>query len=395
MLRNLLYGLGGLAFCIVIFAGVEYSSDPIFWQRYLNPPADAMEPSPDFYQPAFDLNEPPTAFFPPAETPTIAPDVLESAAAWAGDTGATAFIVVHKGKVQIERYWHEGGVDELMTGRAMTKTINALLAGIAIGDGKIALDDRIGDYIEEWRDEPQGDITLRNLLHHASGLENPPLGPGAWNRFTRSAWTGDVVMVALDHSQELEPGTLFDIGNVPSQLVAIVVERAIGKPIEEYFLERIWQPIGADRGSFFMDRADGMIHIDCCFRTTPHNWVRLGALLLNDGVWDGKRVLPEGWVDTMTTPSPRNPNYGMHIWLGQEFVTNRPYSERRDIGIPHTEPFIRDDIYFFEGGGYRNLYIIPSEDMLILRLGKSDPNWDASYLPNRLVEGIIPVSSEP
>ncbi|MEQ9446358.1 MAG: hypothetical protein RJS98_12400, partial [Rhodospirillaceae bacterium] len=221
------------------------------------------------------------------------------------------------------------------------------------------------------------------------------LGPGAWNRFTRSAWTGDVVMVALDHSQELEPGTLFDIGNVPSQLVAIVVERAIGKPIEEYFLERIWQPIGADRGSFFMDRADGMIHIDCCFRTTPHNWVRLGALLLNDGVWDGKRVLPEGWVDTMTTPSPRNPNYGMHIWLGQEFVTNRPYSERRDIGIPHTEPFIRDDIYFFEGGGYRNLYIIPSEDMLILRLGKSDPNWDASYLPNRLVEGIIPVSSEP
>ncbi|MEQ8736816.1 MAG: serine hydrolase [Rhodospirillaceae bacterium] len=395
MLRNLLYGLGGLAFCVVIFAGVEYSSDPIFWQRYLNPPADAMEPGPDFYQPAFDLNEPSTVFFPTAENPTISNDVLEATAQWADDTGATAFIVVHKGKVQIERYWREGGVDELMTGRAMTKTINALLAGIAIGDGKIALDDRIGDYIDEWSDVPQGDITLRNLLHHASGLENPPLGPGAWNRFTRSAWTGDVVMVALDHSQELEPGTLFDIGNVPSQLVAIVVERAIGKPIEDYFLERIWRPIGADRGSFFMDRADGMIHIDCCFRTTPYNWMRLGALMLNDGIWDGERVLPEGWVDTMTTPSPRNPNYGMHIWLGREFVTNRPYSERRDIGIPHTEPFVRDDIYFFEGGGYRNLYIIPSEDMLILRLGKSDPNWDASYLPNRLVEGIIPVSSEP
>ena len=397
MLRSFVYGIGGLVLCFVIAAGVEYSSDPGFWQRYLNPPTDAMEPGPDFYQPQFAMNEPPGTPFDRVEPgqETIDPEVLNAAADWTGETGGTAFIVLHKGKIQIERYWQEGRADELMTGRAMTKTLNALLAGVAIGDGKIALDDRIGDYIEEWSDDPQGDITLRNLLHQASGLENPPLGPGAWNRFTRSAWTGDVVMVALDHDMAREPGSLFDIGNVTSQLVAIVIERAVGKPIEDYFLEKIWQTIGAERGSFFMDRADGMIHIDCCFRTTPHNWMRLGALMLNDGVWDGQRILPEGWVETMTTPSPRNPNYGMHIWLGREFVTNRPYSEIHPVGIPHKEPFIADDVYFFEGGGYRTMYIIPSADMVILRLGKSDPDWDAAYLPNRLVEGILPVNGTP
>lgn len=390
MLKPFAYGIGGLALCFVIAAGVEYSSDPGFWNRYLNPPADPMEPGPDFYQPQFTLDEPSTPFFPTAapEDLTISPEVLESTAQWTGETGGSAFIVVHKGRVQIERYWQDGGADELMTGRALTKTLNALLAGVAIGDGYVALDDRIGDYIDEWDDEPQGDITLRDLLHHTSGLENPPLGPGAWNRFTRSAWTGDVVKVALDHAQEREPGTVFDIGNVTSQLIAVVIERAVGRPIEAYFREKIWQPIGADRASFFMDRADGMIHTDCCFRTTPHNWVRLGALMLNDGTWDGQRILPKGWVETMTTPSPRNPNYGMHIWLGKEFVENRPYSELHPVGIPHTEPFNRDDIFFFEGGGYRNLYMIPSEYLIILRLGKRHADWDASYLPNRLVEGI-------
>ncbi len=388
MIRKIAYGLGGLVLCAVVLAGIEYFSDPVFWQRYLNPPADPMEPGPDFYQPEFSLNGPSTAFFPTAGEPTIDPDVLEAAVAWTEQTAGTALLVLHRGEIQIERYWREGGPDEFMTGRAMTKTLNALLAGAAIGDGFIDLDDRIGDYIEEWVNAPQGDITLRDLLYHASGLENPPIGPGAWNKMTRSAWTGDVVMVALDHALEREPGSVFDIGNVTSQLVAITIERAVGRPIQEYFLERIWRPIGADRGSFFMDRADGMVHIDCCFRTTPHNWVRLGALVLNDGMWNGERVLPEGWIDTMTMPSPRNPNYGMHIWLGREFVSNRPYSELREIGVPHSEPFVRDDIVFFEGGGYRNLYIIPSEDMVILRLGKRHADWDASYLPNTLIRGI-------
>ena len=379
MKKAIACGLGGLALCVVLFAGIEYFSDPVFWQRYLDPPADPMEPGPDFYQPEFALNAPATPFFPSAAEPSIDPDALQAAVAWTEKTAGTALLVLHRGEIQIERYWREGGPGELMTGRAMTKTLNALLAGVAIGDGFLALDDRIGDYIEEWADEPQGDITLRDLLYHASGLENPPIGPGAWNKMTRSAWTGDVVMVALGHQLEWEPGSIFDIGNVTSQLVAITIERAIGKPIEEYFLERVWRPIGADRGSFFMDRADGMIHIDCCFRTTPHNWIRLGVLVLNDGMWNGERVLPEDWVDAMTMPSPRNPNYGMHIWLGREFVSNRP----------HSEPFVRDDIVFFEGGGYRNLYTIPSEDMVILRLGKWHPDWDASYLPNTLIQGIV------
>lgn len=397
MLRSFAYGIGGLAVCFVIAAGLEYSSDPIFWQRYLNPPANPMEPGPDFYQPAFTIDSPPTPFFPAAKPSeqTIDPVVLESAAQWTEQTGGTAFIVIHKGKVQIERYWDVGGADELMTGRAMTKTFNALLAGLAIGDGVIALDDRIGDYLGEWNEEPQGDITLRDLLYQASGLENPPLGPGAWNRFTRSAYTGDAVMVALEHEMAHEPGSVFDIGNVTSQLIAIVVQRAVGKPVQEYFLERLWQPIGADRGSFFMDRADGMIHIDCCFRTTPRNWMRVGDLLLNDGVSNGERVLPEGWVETMTTSSPRNPNYGMHIWLGREYVPVRPYSEIHPVGVPHAEPFLSDDLFFIEGGGYRTLYVVPSEDLLILRLGKSNPDWDSSYLPNRLVEGLREESEAP
>ncbi|MGB1875945.1 MAG: serine hydrolase domain-containing protein [Rhodospirillaceae bacterium] len=391
MLRSLAYGIGGLAICFVIAAGIEYSSDPIFWDRYLNPPANPMEPGPDFYQPQFSMDEPASPFFATVERGevTIDPAVLETAAEWTANTGGTAFIVVHKNKIQIERYWDVGGADELMTGRAMTKTLNALLAGAAIGEGKLALDDRIGNYIEGWADEPQGDITLRDLLYQASGLENPPLGPGAWNRFTRSAYTGDVVKVALEHELAHEPGSVFDIGNVTSQLIAIVVQNAVGRPVQDYFVEKIWQPIGADRGSFFMDRADGMIHIDCCFRTTPHNWMRVGALLLNDGIANGTRVLPEGWVDVMTTSSPRNPNYGMHIWLGREYAPVRPYSEIHPVGVPHAEPFVSEDIYFIEGGGYRTLYVIPSEDLLILRLGKRHDDWDSAYLPNRLVEGIL------
>jgi hypothetical protein len=91
----------------------------------------------------------------------------------------------------------------------------------------------------------------------------------------------------------------------------------------------------------------------------------------------------------MTTSSPRNPNDGMHIWLGREYAPVRPYSEIHPVGVPHAEPFVSEDIYFIEGGGYRTLYVIPSEDLLILRLGKRHDDWDSAYLPNRLVEGIL------
>ena len=181
MLKSISYAVGGLALCFIIAAGFEYASDPEFWQRYLNPPADPMEPGPDFYQPEFTLDAPSTPFFPTAKPNalTIDSEVLDAAADWTGQTSGSALLVLHRGEIQIERYWQGGGADELMTGRSMTKTLNALLAGAAIGDGFLTLNDRIGDYIAEWDEALQGDITLRDLLRHASGLENPPLGPGA------------------------------------------------------------------------------------------------------------------------------------------------------------------------------------------------------------------------
>lgn len=368
-------------------------SDPVFWWRMSSRPRDVYEPDPYFYWPAGVIKGSGRAFLPVAASgrTSITAKALDDAASWAAAHKTDALIIIHNGVVQLERYWNGAQPDVLANGRAITRSVTPLLLGFAVADGQLALDDPIGRFIVEWRDDPRGRVTVRQLAQNVSGLEVAPTLPIEvvyGNKDLCLAYCGDVVRAALAYEAKLAPGTRFEVAQENMQLLALVIERATGTPIQALLSRRVWQPIGAADAAFQLDRPGGVARVMCCMRATPRDWARLGVLVAQDGRWDGKQVLPKGWARTMGTPSARNANFGIGLWLGSPYVALRSYFEGQPGVIPQSEPFLADDVRIMEGGGFRTVFIVPSRGIVIFRHGQQTAGWDHAYLVNAVLKGL-------
>jgi len=378
------------AVAIVVLAVVI---DWRFWYRWYTLPEDPGEWPASYYQPVVTVPGDPRPFFPIADPNelSIQEEALEAAASWAEEHNSAALLVLHNGVVQLERYWQGIGPDALFTGRAMTRSLIPLLMGTALREGAItSLDDPVGDYVAEWSDDARGRITLRQLLQNVSGLENDLLAgdPDPSNKNTQLSLSADFRAAALDFELENTPGAFFALANANAQLLGIVLEEATGESYEQYLDSRLWAPLGAGPAELYFDRPGGMPAVYCCFRATPRDWLRVGHALVSDGGSATTELWPAGWVEEMTQGSAVYPNYGYQIWVGNPPGPVRRYRQDLDAGLPHGEPIAAEQVFFLEGGGHRTLYVLPQQELVILRLGYFDPDWTTSALPNLLLAGL-------
>ena len=364
-----------------------------FWYRWYTLPEDPGEWPASYYQPVVEIPGGPKDFFPAADVAelTINSGALEAAAAWAEQHNTAALLVLHRGVVQLERYSLDIGPESLFTGRAMTRSLLPPLVAIAIQEGAIqGLDDTIDRYLPDWRDDARGRITIRQLLQNLSGLENPLLAadPDPSNKNTQLSLSSDFHAAALAFDLENVPGEFFALSNANAQLLGAVLESATGEAYEDFLNSRLWAPLGAGGAKLYVDRPNGMPAVYCCFRATPGDWLRYGAALIQDGRVDGRRIWPEGWVGEMTAGSDLNPGYGYQIWVGNPPGGIRRYVQDREQFAPHGPPIEADGVFFLEGGGFRTLYVIPGQELVILRLGYFHPDWLTSTLPNLVLAGL-------
>lgn len=368
-------------------------SDPVFLWRLTSRPENIFEPEDYFYWPDAVIIGDPRPFFPAIKPhkANIRIDALEEMARWAEAHKSNALIVVHKGKTLLERYWKGMTPEQIVNGRAITRSMTPMLLGFAIADGKVRLDDPLGTFISEWSGDARGKITVRQLAQNVSGLELPALLPVTQvygNKLMCLAYCGDVVRAALEHDLTRIPGKVFEVADENMQVLAIVIERAMGLPLEKLLSERVWKRIGASDATFQRDRPGGTARVMCCMRATARDYTRLGVLIAQDGVWQGQQVLPEGWAQTMAAPSAKNPNFGIGLWLGSPYVETRRYYPERKGGVPASEPYLVDDVRIMEGGGYRVVYASPSQELVIFRHGVGVPDWDGAYLMNTAIRGM-------
>ncbi|MFO1455202.1 MAG: serine hydrolase [Steroidobacteraceae bacterium] len=347
---------------------------------------------------------------------------IEAAAQWAEAHGSVALLVSHRGRLVFERYWRGASATSPYPGREMSRSLVAFAYGAAIDRGLLALDDPVSRWLDEWQDDPRGAITLRQLLQDVSGLEEPALAaPGAavpvgavavagappsggaagglarwlgvaraWpDRHARLAFGNDAAAGALSIPLAHAPGTRFAHEGVNAQLLALILERATGQDFEDWFAAQVWRPLGAGRGEFRLDRASGMPALHCCFRTAPRDWLRLGELLANDGIVDGRQVLPRGWAAQLArSTSNVNPRYGLQVWSGRATRGLREYRPGSGSGVVHREDFATDEVVWLEGEGGRSVWAFPAARLVVVRLGDAAPGWDGSVLPNRLLRAL-------
>ena len=307
---------------------------------------------------------------PPA--PRVAPELesldrraLEAAAGYAGEHGSQALIVSRHDHIVFERYWQGTGFDTLADAQSFTPLLAALAAGVAISHRRIGWPDQpIGALLIEWRQDPRGAITVRDLLQSSSGLARSA---------TRDSGT-DLVAASLSEPLAGTPGITRLEQPADAQLLALVLERASGERYAAYLSQALWRRIGAGDAWLRLDRPGGAAHADCCLLARQGDWIRIGQLLLGDGNYRGDEVIRPGWVTLMRTPSRGDPRYGAYLRLGSP-------------AAPGREPYAARDLFAVQGEGGNRLWLVPSLQIAILRTAPAgrDADWDDARIPNLII----------
>ena len=281
-----------------------------------------------------------------------------------------ALVVVYGGRIAAEGY--APGFDATMPliGWSMSKMAINALVGIAVQDGKLTLADSA--LLPEWRGDADSrrDITLDQLLRMTSGLRfNEDYTDHSSDVIQMLFVQGDKAGFAAAKPLEHSPGTYWQYSSGTSNIIARILRQRFADE-QEYLRfprERLFEPLGMRSAVLEPDEAGTFVGSTFMY-ASARDWARLGLLYLRDGVWQGKRLLPEGWVAYSLTPTKdaSDARYGAHVWL------ELPKSP--GLG----EPRMPADTYYMLGHDEQVVAVVPSRDLVIVRLGitREEGAWD-------------------
>lgn len=314
---------------------------------------------------------------------------FSEAISYAEGINSSAFLIWHDGQIIAEKYWSPYGASSYTQTHSIHKSLLGMAVGIALEEGDIgSLDDPVSDYLGPWIDQSMGEIRVEHLLNMSSGLGKEPAKIFFFDHFLRLLNATDISKVARSLPQKVPPGQEFEYINNNPQLLIDVLEKATGVSYEDYLQDKIWSKMAANPGYLWMDREGGTPHGYCCLMALPDDLLRIGLLMLNKGRVNGQQIVSEKWIDQMIAPSELNPNYGYLIWRGSPHTPMRKYSAASDFSVLHSEPYLADDLLYFDGFGGQRVYIVPSRNLVIVRVGEVKFDFDDAILPNRIIEAL-------
>lgn len=341
----------------------------------------------------------------PAER-TFSEESLAAARDYAASNRSDALLVWRKGALEAADYFGAMRADSTFASRSLAKPMTAIAVGRAIALGHLrSLDQPVADFFPEWRQDPlKAALRVRHLLDMRSGLlpQSPEMSSDhVLNRAYLHPRHDEILLNEYPFTDQ--PGSRYEYSNASSEFVALLIERATGMRYAEFLSKHVLQPLGAAGGSVWINRPDGLAHSGCCLMLTPETWIRLGILLLDEGVWQGQRLLPQGYVRDMTTGTAQNPYYGLGVYVAGPYTRRRgflnPAREPEARRVLHGEPYLAADLFLFDGNANQVLYVVPSERLVVLRIGAAPPKspgkeWDNTVLPNTLMRGIRRAAGE-
>ena len=346
----------------------------------------------------------PASVIAPAETPSRLPatpdlailDLLEahpeidSLDGWLKATNTTAFLVVHHGRLVLERYGLGHDANSVENTFSVSKSLTSALVGLAAADGLLHINDPITKYLPELqeRDQRFEAITVENLLDMNSGIaySRAIKFPIINNDDPLVYYHPDLQAVVL-HGTEIEsaPGS-FKYNNYNPPLLGIILKRQTGLSVSAYFERRVWRPIGAAQPAGWTVDKKGFERMESGFHAHALDLARFGLLYLNRGRVGNRQVLPESWIKVSTDAETKIEldEYDGRQWGYRAgwWIVPRPEGPSDYCAIGHFGQF---------------LYVSPQFDAVFVRNGPERGEWGdrdwtglfyflAENLPNRSYE---------
>ncbi len=232
-----------------------------------------------------------------------------------------AFLIIKDGKLLTEKYFNEGSETHLSGIWSITKTYTSFLILKAVEDGLIAsLDDPVKKYIPELNLAQKDTLTLRHLASMSAGLYWEEWSHEPFALITKLNFYRDLEKFTIEDMYATgEPGKVQHYNSGGTQILGTVLKRVLGKKtITDYLSEKFWQPLGFEHdGLFILDSKEhGNEKAFGGIVCTARNVSKLGQLILNEGVWDGKQILSESDMQRIKTIPYNNTTYTYGLWTG-------------------------------------------------------------------------------
>lgn len=283
-------------------------------------------------------------------------------------THTSAFLVVHKGQLVLERYGLGHDADSIQNSFSVSKSLTSALVGIAAADGLLRIEDKITDYLPELgeRDQRFAAITIENLLDMKSGI--------AYSRDIRFPiinnddplvyYHPDLESVVLQRTEiDSAPGS-FKYNNYNPPLLGIILKRQTGLTVSEYVERKIWQPVGAANPAGWTVDDNGFERMESGFHARARDLARFGLLYLRHGRMGQQQVLPKRWIKDSTDTATRIKleQYDGRQWGYRAgwWIVPRPEGPSDYCAIGHFGQFI---------------YISPQFDAVFVRNGPGRGEW--------------------
>jgi CubicO group peptidase (beta-lactamase class C family) len=265
-------------------------------------------------------------------------------------TGTRAVLVVYHGQLIAERYAPGFDRHTRMTGWSMTKGVMNALIGVLVGQHRLSVDSPVN--FAEWDRDERRTITLDELLHMNSGLRWWEFygGPSDATRmlYKESNMGGYAIRSSLRHP----PGEIFNYSSGTANILSSMMRRTVvGDEYYHFPYQALFERTGMYSAVMELDASGTFVGSSYCY-ATARDWARFGLLYLGDGMWNGQRILPEGWVGWTT----KGDSYGALWWLN-----HGPAGKQRHPELPA-------DCFACEGYEGQYIWVIPSKEVVIVRL---------------------------
>lgn len=265
-------------------------------------------------------------------------------------TGTVAFLIIKNDSIWNENYYDNYSKNSKSNSFSMAKSIVTSALGKAIMDGKIKnLDQKAADFFPEFSKGKSAEMTVGDLASMASGLNWDEAYYDPFSVTTQAYFDEDLKPVILNLKNVETPGKQYKYLSGNTQLLAMCIEKATGKPLAEYVSESFWKPMGAESDAFWQTDKKGLVKAFCCIASNARDFARFGKLYLQHGKWNGKTILDSNFVAKSVRPRFKDsPQYGYGWWLCQ---------------------FKNKKVYYMRGHLGQYVIVIPEDHLIVVRLG--------------------------
>ncbi|WP_127132123.1 serine hydrolase domain-containing protein [Pseudoflavitalea rhizosphaerae] len=289
---------------------------------------------------------------------------------------SVAVVVIKNDSLLYEEYWDDYSDSSWSGSFSVAKSITSLLLGAALKDSSItSLQEPVGKYIPEFSQGEKAKVRIIDLLTMSSGTDFNEAYADPLSITTELYYGSDAYKTATGVNMANQPGTLHRYKSGDTQLLGMLIEKATKKSLSAYAAEKLWHPTGAEHPALWStDHTGGHIKAYCCFNSNARDFARIGQLMLDSGRWKGQEIISTDYYSKSIEPcmipddsgKPCN-YYGYQWWI-----------------YPGPEK-----IFYARGILGQYIIVIPSKDLVLVRLGKKRGEREPATHSLEEVTGLV------